>query len=259
MHIKRDIPILAHMHFLRGKKNITFAGGGVCWFWQAGVVKALQQQYDLRNEDICFSGASAGSISSVLAVCNVNIDDAIEAALRLADEAGVFTRMSLFGIWGGLIERWLNELLPDDCHIICSGRVFISITTLSPFRRKVVSTFTSRKELIQVCLCSIHLPFFLDGKFSRMYNGDACVDGSLQFFLNNTHWVVSDQEIETDAFILHHTKDKQFMKQKWRFLEIVGKDALHRMITIGFEYGLRRMRNRTNLTPPTPLCGIMKL
>jgi predicted patatin/cPLA2 family phospholipase len=243
------------MKFMEGKKCVICGGGGVFFFWQAGVVKALQQQYDLRNEDVCFSGASAGSISSILAVCNVNIDDAIEEAMRLADQAEIFRRRGgLLGIWGGLIERWLNFLLPENCHLLCSGRVFISLTKIPSLRRIVVSKFTSKNDLIQACLCSVHIPYFLDGKFSRMYNGDAYIDGSVYFFIKNKPWVVSEAFTEErDAFILHHTRDYNLMKRKWRFLETLSKDALVEMVALGFDYGMRRIRTRVNLNPPTPL------
>jgi hypothetical protein len=243
------------MEFLRDKKHLTFPGGGVFFFWQAGVVKALQQQYDLRDEAVCFSGASAGSISSILAVCNVNIDDAIEEALRLADESLIFERRGgLMGVWGGLVERWLNFLLPENCHIISSGRVFISLTKIPSFRRVVISKFISKNDLIQVCMCSVHIPYFLDGKFSRMYNGDAYIDGSVGFFIKNKPWVVSESfKEERDAFILHHTRDCNLMKRKWRFLETLSKDALAEMVALGFDYGMRRIRTRVNSNPPTPL------
>jgi hypothetical protein len=95
------------------------------------VVKALQQRCDLNHEDIDLSGASAGSIACVMAACNVRVpgppprrssrraaaaaltgartacaaqvdmDHAMGVAMRLAEEAEVFTRSGgLAGVWG---------------------------------------------------------------------------------------------------------------------------------------------------------------
>jgi len=80
---------------------LIFPGGGIYFWWQAGVVKALQQRYDLKKYNLSISGASSGSISCVMAMCNINMDYALNLALRMGDEAGVFTRSEgLSGIWG---------------------------------------------------------------------------------------------------------------------------------------------------------------
>ena len=82
------------------QKMLIFPGGGIYFWWQAGVVKALQKHYNLKNDNLTLSGASAGSISCVMAVCNVDMDHAMNVAIRLADEAGIFTRT------GGLAVIW---------------------------------------------------------------------------------------------------------------------------------------------------------
>lgn len=225
-------------------KQIIFPGGGIFFWWQAGVVRALQQRYDLQNPNLTMSGASAGSIACVMAACNVEMDVAINAALCLATEGGVFSRTGgLVGVWGGLIERWLHEMLPNDCHISCSGKVSISVTVLScafvPFHREVVNTFSSKQDLIDACLASVHVPFFLDGKFSHRYQGDTCLDGSLLFVARNTPWHISEKFGENQsALILDYRNDPNLMKRRWGFFETIHKDSLMEMFSMGHEYGM---------------------
>ncbi|KAJ1464907.1 acyl transferase/acyl hydrolase/lysophospholipase, partial [Baffinella frigidus] len=166
-------------------QNLIFPGAGVCVWWHAGVIQALKERFDLKNGKFKMYGASAGSISCVMAACNVDMDEALEAAFHLPSKSCALTH-------GRLIELWLHKILPYDCHIICSGKVNISITTITvsfmPLHRKVINTFSSKQDLIDACLTSSHIPFFLDGNFSRTFRGDTCVDGSFLFFLHNTPW-----------------------------------------------------------------------
>jgi len=38
---------------------------------------------------------------------------------RIAEDADLFNKkLGLLGIWGGLIQQWLEEILPQDAHII---------------------------------------------------------------------------------------------------------------------------------------------
>ena len=92
------------------------------------------------------SGASAGSIWCVMAVCNVDMDHARNVAVRLANEAGIFTRRGdPAGAWGKWIKRWLHEILADESHITCCGKVHISVTSLTaslmPMHCHVVNVF----------------------------------------------------------------------------------------------------------------------
>lgn len=51
--------------------------------WQAGVISALQERYDLSSVD--FVGASAGSLAATLAACEADMDLAMTLALELCD------------------------------------------------------------------------------------------------------------------------------------------------------------------------------
>jgi hypothetical protein len=242
-----------------GETQLIFPGGGVYFWWQAGVVKALQQSYDLTNSSLSISGASAGSIAAVMAICEVDQDNAMKCAIKLADEAGVFTRPGgLSGIWGGLIKRWLEELLPEDCHVICSGKVHISVTsltvTLVPLHRHVINTFHSKSDLIDACLASVHIPFFIDGNFSHEYRGDRCLDGSILFVLHNSAWCKKDEFGENQgAYIFNHCHDKKLMEKKWGFLETISKDAFSEMFSLGHEYGLQWVKRQNKYRPPKKL------
>jgi hypothetical protein len=215
-------------------QHLIFPGGGVIFWWQAGVIQALKERFDLKNGDFSMYGASAGSISCVMAACNVNMHDAMEANFNLPAKSDVFTR-------GRLVELWLQRILPHDCHTICSGKVNISITTITatcmPLHRKVVNQFSSKQDLIDACLTSSHIPWLLDGKFSRSFRGDNCVDGYLLFFLHNKPW--AGPELNQHALVLYHRDDTELMKHHWGTLHALDRKSLVAMFRMGHDYGIR--------------------
>lgn len=165
---------------------ISLSGGGVFFFWQLGVLNYLQQHFDLAPAQ--FIGASAGALCSVLTACNVDPHRAVREAYRLSLENNIWERPSgLAGIWANLIRQWLDELLPADAVDRCSGRVKVIVTEIPSLRLKYVDTFDSRDDLIDACMASVHIPFFLDGNATFAYKGVQYVDGSLWDFLSGSN------------------------------------------------------------------------
>jgi hypothetical protein len=118
------------------------------------LICSCQQHYDLKQVD--FVGASAGALAATLAATGVNANESLDLALKLSEENGVFERGGLKGVWGGLVRQWLDELLPDDAHDVCRDRVhLLSLQlTLPRPRRRLISDFESKEDLIGACMSS---------------------------------------------------------------------------------------------------------
>ncbi|KAL3943219.1 MAG: hypothetical protein SGBAC_002709 [Bacillariaceae sp.] len=103
--------------------HIAIPGGGIYFYWQAGVITFLREQgYDLSQ--CTFTGASAGALTATFGSTNVDFYKATELALSLAADAGVWDRKGgLQGIWGPMIEEWLETLIPSDCIENLNGRL----------------------------------------------------------------------------------------------------------------------------------------
>ena len=110
--------------------RLLFPGGGIFFWWQAGAITALSRRIDLSTAPCC--GASAGALAATLAACDVDMELALERALALSIEARAFERgpFGLYGIWGGVIRTWLDELLPADAARRCDGRVELLVAEL---------------------------------------------------------------------------------------------------------------------------------
>jgi len=137
--------------------RILFPGGGIFFYWQIGVVQYLRENnYDLRRTSL--SGASAGALSATLTATDVDFFEATNLALDLASEAKVWERpLGLQGVWGPLIQHWLDELLPMDASEVVNERLTLLVTPVPSFGKTRVSSFESKKDLIQCNMASVHL------------------------------------------------------------------------------------------------------
>ena len=116
------------------------------------------------------------------------MDSALDSALGLSRAAGVFDKgpWGLYGVWGPMVRTWLDELLPDDAHERCSGRVSVLIKkpVMQQFPPRLVqhsiSEFSDRSDLIDCCMASVHVPLFLDTRWTAKFRGQSFVDGSLE-------------------------------------------------------------------------------
>eukprot|EP01094_Clydonella_sp_ATCC50884_P020870 TRINITY_DN4439_c0_g1_i2.p1 TRINITY_DN4439_c0_g1~~TRINITY_DN4439_c0_g1_i2.p1 ORF type:complete len:320 (-),score=71.46 TRINITY_DN4439_c0_g1_i2:355-1173(-) len=82
-------------------------------------------------------------------------------------------------------ERITHKILPDDAHVRCSGRVFISITLmgLAGPQNVIISEFESKEDLVNACLASANIPFFSTHGVGRKFRGRHVLDGGVT---NNT-------------------------------------------------------------------------
>lgn len=140
---------------------LDFAGGGVFFVWHLGAVARLIETGVLECVSQ-FRGVSTGALVAVLAACDADPDEAIETAYAIAIERGVYDRSAgLAGIWGPMIRRWLDALLPEDAARRCTGRVRIASTNVFPSLKTVYfDAFDSKADVIDAVMTSVHIPFF---------------------------------------------------------------------------------------------------
>lgn len=77
---------------------IVCPGGGIFFYWQAGVMEYLrEQQYNL--DKVRFAGASAGALTATLAATNVSFYHAKDLALQIGEKYEIWDRPG--GLQGG--------------------------------------------------------------------------------------------------------------------------------------------------------------
>lgn len=79
----------------------------------------------------------------------------------------------------------MRDCMPEDAHIRCSGKVFVSITVVDPKKgpgaltNLIVSEFTSRDDLMDACMASSCIPYISDDGLGRKFRGQYVVDGGV--------------------------------------------------------------------------------
>jgi len=124
----------------------------------------------------------------VLVASGVDLDRAIKKAYDISLENNIWTRPGgLAGIWGSLVRLWMEELLPENAHELCTSRVKIVATRVPLMKLEYLDSFDSRDDLINACMASVHIPFFLDGNGVYVYRGKQYIDGSVWDFFSGSN------------------------------------------------------------------------
>ena len=183
-------------------------------------------------------GASAGALIVTLAMCKIDPDEAIKTAYQLAEEGNIWNRrLGLAGIWGGLVRQWLDILLPSNAAEVCNDRLKLVITRVPFLDIAYVYDFTSKQDLIDACLASAHVPFFLDGNAYCMYRGQRCIDGSLSDFITKGNSELL--QCNGSAFIMDYYEDTALSVGRWDFLKLRSYEEVMALVQSGFDYAER--------------------
>lgn len=206
----------------------------------AGAVKYLAERFDLTK--VPMAGASGGSIAAVLAACGVSADHAFRRAYELSLKYNIWQEPgSYMGVWGGLVEEWLDELLPADAHERCRGRITVVVTTLPTWRQVGISDFSDKRDLIDAVMASSHIPLVLDRRVAKHCRGQPCVDGSFpDFFFGNCDMLTRGG----NAVVFDYFDDKQLKRQgRMDMLQLTSLEELQNRVNLGYAFA-RRLHER---------------
>lgn len=217
--------------------KLSWAGAGIFFFWQLGAMKWLAERYDLTK--VPMVGASGGALAAVLGGCGIDADTILERAYDLSVKNNIWDRpLGLVGVWGSLIEQWLDDLLPDNAAELCRGRIGIVVTEVPSLRQVAITDFKDKADLINVAMTSSHVPMFLDLKMTRRCRGVHCFDGSVPDFLNNAN---CDLLVDGGGAVLFDYFEDPFLVRRGRMdmLELKSFDEVQRLMQFGYEYAGR--------------------
>lgn len=226
-------------------KAMYFTGAGIYFWWQAGCAKYIQENCDYS--EIPMIGASAGSLSATLLLSNVDFNKAAESALRIGSESKVYERKGgLAGVWGTLLNTWLNEIIPDDISPDTFKRLQIAVT---PYLKspKLVDGFQSKLDVIDACMASCHVPVFLDGRPTTTFRGEKVLDGSFWYFVTKdrtTGLPIPIDKKPEEIFWIDYCDDDDFMQSiSGNILELVSPSKLLDMMDDGYNFMKREHYN----------------
>jgi len=146
---------------VRGPKHaVSFSAAGLLFPYHVGVAEALVEDGVIREETY-FGGCSAGAIVSALYLCGMPWEEQIIFTKRIYEdlrENGYWLRLA------SCLRSLLDEVLPEDCHERCSGRMVVALTEWRmlprPPRAKLISDFESKEDLLDALIATTYTPLY---------------------------------------------------------------------------------------------------
>ncbi|CAL4121904.1 unnamed protein product [Meganyctiphanes norvegica] len=178
------------------KSSVSFSGCGFLGVYHIGVAACLKKYAPqvLQNK---ISGASAGSLAAAAVICDGSLGTMMAKFLHFVKEAhkrplGAFC--PTFDM-DHLLRGAMEEVLPADAHIRCSGRLIVSVTRVSDGKNIQLSQFDTREDLACALLSSAFIPGF-SGMLPYSVGGVRYIDGG---FTDNQP-MVDDNTITVSPF-----------------------------------------------------------
>ncbi|XP_072513844.1 patatin-like phospholipase domain-containing protein 4 isoform X1 [Salminus brasiliensis] len=160
--------------------NLSFAACGFMGIYHLGTVEALLRHGDrlLASLRAC-AGASAGALAaSVVVTAPDKLEHCKEFTYMFASNVRRQTLGALTPRYDFMLELrdGIEDILPADAHLLANERLHISITNSKTGKNNIVSSFTSRDELIKVLLASSFVPVYA-GMKPVEFQGQKWIDG----------------------------------------------------------------------------------
>lgn len=157
--------------------KLVISGGGARVSYLIGIKKYIEEN-NIHIEK--YSGASSGSIFIVLMACKIDNKTIVNEYSKLIDDKTMYENYKI-----DIIKKYLKKVLPNNCHEICTGKVFISISEFKfPFiKNRIISKFESKNHLIDIILASSSFPVVINKNLFYRLKDNRYLDG---YFSDNT-------------------------------------------------------------------------
>ncbi|XP_030600955.1 patatin-like phospholipase domain-containing protein 4 [Archocentrus centrarchus] len=160
--------------------NLSFAACGFLGIYHLGAAGAFLRHGDklLGSLRAC-AGASAGAlVAAVMITAPEKLEHCKDFTYRFAESV----RQQRFGaVTPGFnfmltLREGIEEILPGEAHSLATHRLYVSVTHSESGKNHIISTFTSREELIKVLLASSFVPVYA-GLRPVEFRGKKWIDG----------------------------------------------------------------------------------
>ena len=261
-------------------QRLSFSGCGWLFPYHVGVLAYLKSQ-NIVNSSTILSGVSGGALVAVAEACGLTEEEIISVAADIVKKQSC-SGTKMWGNMSSIVEEAMMTALPDDAHIKSNSRVSIAITQVSNTKQKVFvpllsclpgvtkniwseptmfgvsnddidrndTSFRNKHDLIQGCLASSHIPYYMDNAFSKKWRNLNWVDGGMKnilpaipkehhdnciqslpyqimtAFRNDTNSIISPSSLEFNLFT---------ELLPWSFIPSKNVDNLYRLRDVGYK------------------------
>ncbi|XP_067841787.1 patatin-like phospholipase domain-containing protein 4 isoform X1 [Heptranchias perlo] len=162
--------------------NLTFSACGFLGIYHLGAAVALHRHGNKLLSNIQnYAGASGGAlVAAVLLSQPDKLEQCKEFTYGFAADV---RKQKLGALTPGFdfmkhLREGMESILPADAHERTHQRLHVSITNVKTMKNCLISSFSTREDLITVLLASSYVPFYTGIKAVK-YRGEAWIDGGL--------------------------------------------------------------------------------
>jgi hypothetical protein len=239
--------------------TVAFSGCGTLNFYQTGAAAALQELG--IDKTLHYSGASAGSGLGVLVASGIDAHLISSKAIELLAPFKGQNILRNPQVLISFADAFLDHFIDGDSLGKIDGRVYISITQISPFRNLLVNEFSDNKDLCRAIRASCHIPS--PRLPTVLFRGMRCIDGGVT---RNTP-LISERCLTVSPFSFGRRCDIQPRKRlnPLRALVVPSPDQADLLFRQGREDALRKLeelsqggtlnKKKSESALPRPLAG----
>ena len=139
---------MSHSMLYKNKMTaIKVCGGGMYFWWELGMLDALQ----IENAELYT--ISCGALAGAFHLCRISVDELILKTRAFVLSHGISSFYKLYP----LLRRWLECILPHDAHLRCE-RLNICVLHLPSMCTHIQRRFRSRSTLIDALVSATSIP-----------------------------------------------------------------------------------------------------
>ncbi|XP_005379504.1 PREDICTED: patatin-like phospholipase domain-containing protein 5 isoform X1 [Chinchilla lanigera] len=165
----------------QGSWSLSFAGSGYLGLYHVGVIHCLSRHapHLIQGADR-FYGSSAGALGAISIISSKSVDFCCSSVMAMVKHVEGLSLGIFHPAYAPIeyIRQRLRDTLPEDCHILASQRLGISLTHWPDGHNVIVTDFATKEELIQATICTLFLPLYC-GTIPPEFRGERYMDGAL--------------------------------------------------------------------------------
>ncbi|XP_033621820.1 patatin-like phospholipase domain-containing protein 5 [Fukomys damarensis] len=161
--------------------SLSFAGTGYLALYHFGVTHGLRQRAPrLLQGTRRIYGSSAGALNALSIIRDKSVDYCCSNLLDMVKHLEGLSLGVFHPAYAPLeyIRQRLRDSLPEDCHILASQKLGISLTHWPDGQNVIVTDFADKEEVVQALVCTLFFPFYC-GTIPPEFRGERYIDGAL--------------------------------------------------------------------------------
>ncbi|XP_005379506.1 PREDICTED: patatin-like phospholipase domain-containing protein 5 isoform X2 [Chinchilla lanigera] len=204
----------------QGSWSLSFAGSGYLGLYHVGVIHCLSRHapHLIQGADR-FYGSSAGALGAISIISSKSVDFCCSSVMAMVKHVEGLSLGIFHPAYAPIeyIRQRLRDTLPEDCHILASQRLGISLTHWPDGHNVIVTDFATKEELIQATICTLFLPLYC-GTIPPEFRGEICTSN---FYLGWMSLFPPKPEVVADISRQGYLDAHRFLEQRGLIKELV--------------------------------------